>query len=52
MADEILTLENVANYLKLKEKIACRLAAESKPTAYKVGRSWRFKKKWPAGVDE
>jgi len=44
MSDEILTLKEVAEYLKLAEKTAYRLAAEGKLPGFKVGGSWRFKK--------
>lgn len=44
MSDEILTLKEVADYLKLAEKTAYRLAAEGKLPGFKVGGSWRFKK--------
>ncbi len=44
MTDEILTLKEVAAYLKLAEKTAYRLAAEGKFPGFKVGGSWRFKK--------
>ena len=44
MGDEILTLREVAEYLKLAEKTAYRLAAEGKLPGFKVGGSWRFKK--------
>lgn len=43
MNDEILTLEEVAEYLKLAKKTAYRLAAEGKLPGFKVGGSWRFK---------
>ena len=43
MNDEILTLKEVAEYLKLAEKTAYRLAAEGKLPGFKVGGSWRFK---------
>lgn len=43
MTDEILTLKEVADYLKLAEKTAYRLAAEGKLPGFKVGGSWRFK---------
>lgn len=43
MADEILTLKEVADYLKLAEKTAYRLAADGKLPGFKVGGSWRFK---------
>lgn len=44
MNDEILTLKEIAKYLKLVEKTAYRLAAEGKLPGFKVGGSWRFKK--------
>ena len=44
MSDEILTLKNVSEYLKLAEKTAYRLAAEGKLPGFKVGGSWRFKR--------
>jgi excisionase family DNA binding protein len=43
MSDEILTLKELAKYLKLTEKTAYRLAAEGKLPGFKVGGSWRFK---------
>jgi excisionase family DNA binding protein len=43
MSDEILTLKELAGYLKLTEKTAYRLAAEGKLPGFKVGGSWRFK---------
>lgn len=44
MTDDILTLKEVAKYLKLAEKTAYRLAADGKLPGFKVGGSWRFKK--------
>ncbi len=44
MNDQILTLKEVAAYLKLAEKTAYRLASEGKLPGFKVGGSWRFKK--------
>lgn len=44
MSDEILTLKEVAEYLKLNEKTAYRLAAEGKLPGFKAGGSWRFKR--------
>lgn len=43
MVDQILTLKEVAAYLKLAKKTACRLASEGKLPGFKVGGSWRFK---------
>ena len=44
MTDEILTLKEVAAYLKLAEKTAYKLAAAGKLPGFKVGGSWRFKR--------
>ncbi|QDF75991.1 MULTISPECIES: helix-turn-helix domain-containing protein [Shewanella] len=44
MAGKILTLKEVAAYLKLAEKTAYRLASEGKLSGFKVGGSWRFKR--------
>lgn len=53
MSDAILTVKEVAKYLKLAEKTAYRLAADGKLPGFKVGGSWRFKRedieKW---IDE
>lgn len=43
MQDQIMTLKEVATYLKLAEKTAYRLASEGKLPGFKVGGSWRFK---------
>jgi DNA binding domain, excisionase family len=43
MTDQILTIKDVAIYLKLAEKTAYKLAAEGKLPGFKVGGSWRFK---------
>ncbi|MCF6219220.1 MAG: helix-turn-helix domain-containing protein [Gammaproteobacteria bacterium] len=42
MNTEIMTIKEVAEYLKLTEKTAYRLAAEGKIPGFKVGGSWRF----------
>jgi|TARA_R110000796_G_scaffold102044_14_gene210928 excisionase family DNA binding protein len=44
MIDQILTLKEVAEYLKLTEKTAYRLASEGKLPGFKIGGSWRFKR--------
>ncbi|EJL6725687.1 helix-turn-helix domain-containing protein [Vibrio sp. B513a] len=44
MVDQILTLKEMAAYLKLAEKTAYRLASEGKLPGFKVGGSWRFKR--------
>tara|TARA_R110000744_G_scaffold326256_1_gene432028 strand:+ start:69 stop:254 length:186 start_codon:yes stop_codon:yes gene_type:complete len=43
--DEIFTIKEVAAYLKLAEKTTYRLASEGKLPGFKVGGSWRFRKK-------
>lgn len=42
MDDDILTIKEVAAYLKLTEKTAYRLAANGEIPGFKVGGSWRF----------
>jgi excisionase family DNA binding protein len=42
MGDEILTIREVAELLKINEKTAYRLAADGKIPGFKVGGSWRF----------
>lgn len=44
MNNQILTLKEVAAYLKLAEKTAYRLTSEGKLPGFKVGGSWRFKR--------
>jgi excisionase family DNA binding protein len=44
MEDEILTLDELAIYLKLTKKTAYKLSAEGKIPGFKVGGSWRFKR--------
>lgn len=45
MTDEILTIREVAELLKINEKTAYKLASASKIPGFKVGGSWRFQ--WP-----
>ena len=40
--DEILTLDEVATYLKAGKRTVYRLAAAKKIPAFKVGGTWRF----------
>ncbi len=40
----IMTIREVADYLKLTEKTAYRLAAEGKIPGFKVAGSWRFRR--------
>ena len=44
MGEDILTIREVADYLKINEKTAYRLAAEGKLPGFKVGGAWRFRK--------
>ena len=44
MADEILTIREVAELLKLNEKTAYKLASAGKIPGFKVGGSWRFER--------
>ncbi len=44
MHTDILTIREVAEYLKLNEKTTYRLASEGKIPGFKVGGAWRFKK--------
>ena len=41
---EILTIKQVADYLKVTERTIYRLAAAKKIPAFKVGGVWRFRK--------
>ena len=42
--DEIMTVKELAEYLKIAEKTAYRFAAEGKVPGFKVGSAWRFRK--------
>lgn len=42
--DEILTLDEVALYLKAGKRTVYRLAAEKKLPAFKLGGTWRFRR--------
>ncbi len=44
MSDQILTVKEVAEYLKVNQRTIYRLATEKKIPAFRVGVSWRFKK--------
>lgn len=44
MQSDIMTLKEVAAYLKITEKTAYRLTAEGKIPGFKVGGAWRFKR--------
>jgi excisionase family DNA binding protein len=45
MNDEILTIKQVADYLKVNERTLYKLTSEEKLPAFKVGGSWRFQRK-------
>jgi len=42
--DEIMTVEEVAEYLKIKRRTVCDLAQKGLVPGVKIGRQWRFKK--------
>ncbi|MFN8818983.1 MAG: helix-turn-helix domain-containing protein [Holosporaceae bacterium] len=44
MDTDIMTIREVAEYLKLTEKTTYRLAAEGSVPGFKVGGSWRFRR--------
>jgi excisionase family DNA binding protein len=44
MHTDVMTVREVAEYLKLAEKTTYRLAAEGKIPGFKVGGAWRFRK--------
>ena len=43
MVDQILTVKQVAEYLKVNERTIYRMAAARNLPGFKVGASWRFK---------
>lgn len=55
METDIITIRELASYLKMAEKTLYRLAAEGAVPAFKVGASWRFRKseidKWIKGQE-
>ena len=42
--DDIMTVKELADYLKIAEKTAYRFASQGKVPGFKVGSAWRFKK--------
>ena len=44
MADDIMTIDEVAEYLRINMKTAYRLAGEDKLPGFKVGGAWRFRR--------
>jgi excisionase family DNA binding protein len=43
MSDEVLTIKEVAQYLKVNERTIYRLAASGELPGFRVGNAWRFK---------
>lgn len=43
MIDEVLTIKEVAQYLKVNERTIYRLAASGELPGFRVGNAWRFK---------
>ncbi|UTW11959.1 methylation-associated defense system helix-turn-helix domain-containing protein MAD1 [Marinobacterium rhizophilum] len=43
MSDHILTIKEVASFLKVHERTVYRLAAKGDIPAFKVANSWRFR---------
>lgn len=44
MQTDVMTIRELAAYLKMAEKTLYRLAAEGSVPGFKVGGSWRFRK--------
>ena len=44
MESDIITIKEVAEYLRIKEKTVYDLAAKGKIPGFKVGGAWRFRK--------
>lgn len=44
MGDEVLTIREVADYLKVNEKTVYGLAQKHRIPAFKVGGQWRFRR--------
>lgn len=44
MMDDIMTIREVASYLKLAEKTTYRYVLEGKIPGFKVGGAWRFRR--------
>ena len=43
--DDIMTVKELADYLKIAEKTAYRFALGKKIPGFKIGGAWRFRKK-------
>lgn len=44
MSDQIVTIKEVAGYLKVHERTVYRLAAKGEIPAFKVANTWRFRR--------
>lgn len=44
MQSDVMTIKELSEYLKLKEKTAYKLVADGKIPGFKVGGAWRFRK--------
>ena len=44
MVEEILTIQEISSFLKIKEKTAYDLVAKGELPGFKVGGSWRFRR--------
>ena len=53
METDIMTIKEVAKYLKITEKTAYRLAGDGEIPGFKVGGAWRFRhREIDAWIDE
>lgn len=43
MSEQVMTVKEVADYLKVNERTVYRMAAAGSMPGFKVGASWRFK---------
>lgn len=43
-ADSVMTVKEVANYLRVNERTVYRLAVDGRMPGFKVGANWRFKR--------
>jgi len=44
MPDDVLTVKDVAKYLKVTDRTIYRMVADRRIPAFKVGGSWRFRR--------
>ena len=43
-SDDVLTIDDLANYLKIAKSSLCKLVQEGKVPGQKIGKHWRFRK--------